>query len=151
MNQNKVLMLSIIFLFFTLSGCDKVKEHFKGHTHDELHAGQEIVLNKGKKWAADESTKKHVAVLRQIMKNNQTGLSAVTAENSSLLRSKLNAEVDTLFATCTMEGEAHDQLHIYLKGLLEKIAMLDSKNEKERGDAFSLISSALEMFDNYFE
>jgi len=151
MNQNRVLTLSIVFLFFTLSGCDKVKEHFKGHMHDELHAGQEIVLNNGKKWTADESAKKHVAAMRQIMKNYQTGLSAMTVENSNLLRSKLNAEVDTLFATCTMEGEAHDQLHIYLKGLLEKIAMLESKNERERSDAFSMIYSGLEKFDNYFE
>ena len=38
------------------------------------HLQNEIQLNEGKKWTADESTKNNVHLLEQVIKNNQPGL-----------------------------------------------------------------------------
>ena len=80
----------------------------------------EIQNDNGTKWQADKPTNEGVQQLQNTI-NTQT---ASTLEDYLKLAKQLNDEKNLVVKNCTMEGPSHDNLHIWLHPLIEKIDAL---------------------------
>lgn len=135
----------IVFAALTLAvmaGCgdmhDSHADHAAEHSHTET-ATTQLQLNHGAKWRLDEHTRTQFHIMHD-------RISAAAA--SKELGNKLQQDVDQLIAGCTMTGEAHQQLHVFLAQLLPAVTAL-----KETGDAAaaSQVQALLVQFPQYFE
>jgi len=145
-----------IFLCTSLAmfGCTK-KQHVthEGDGHEHSNHGSEIAVNRlslknGERWDMDGHTR---AMLLKMEKtffgadhSTQSGLNAAGA--------KLEKQLDDLIAGCTMHGEAHDQLHIFLSDYIPTIRHLAKAEDYDaaRGSAIKL-KGQLEMYKKYFK
>jgi len=108
----------------------------------------EIVLNDGKKWVANAETNEGVDKMLQLIETEHPK----TVEQYHTLASKLNDEKNYVVKKCTMEGPSHDNLHIFLHPLIEKIEALQSVSTVDEGaDMTMRIKENLEAYKNYFE
>ena len=131
-NPRILFFLPLAFLLFSCS-------------HDQhSHAGGAVQLNKGQKWMANPETTEGIAKMQTLVEMYLTRDSA----DIKTLRSGLETEFSTIFAKCTMEGEAHEQLHNYLLPLKDKLKALDEQAGTHEVEA---IKAYLFTFSNYFE
>jgi len=109
---------------------------------------QIIKLNDSKKWEANIETTKGVnMMLNQINKRNPN-----TVQDYLDLANKLNAQKNTLVKECTMTGPSHDNLHIFLHPLIEKInALLKTTSTTEGSETTKSIKENLEAYADYFK
>lgn len=108
----------------------------------------EIVLNDGKKWTANAETNEGVDKMLQLIKTENPE----TVEQYHTLASKLNDEKNYVVKKCTMEGPSHDNLHIFLHPLIEKIEALQAVSTVDEGaDITASITENLDAYKNYFE
>ncbi len=109
---------------------------------------QIIKLNNSKKWEANIETTKGVnTMLNQINKSNSN-----TVQDYLDLANKLNDEKNTLVKECTMTGSSHDNLHIFLHPLIEKInLLLKTTSTTEGSETTKSIKENLEAYTDYFK
>ena len=69
-------------------------------------------------------------------------------ENYQVLIDNLGRNIDLLTSNCTMEGEAHDELHKWLLPFIEDVKVFS--NDKS-ADNFTKIKNAFITFNQYFE
>lgn len=113
--------------------------------HDEhAHSNEEseLKLNDGQKWEANPETNEGIANMKLAVENYQEEGS----KDLDSLQMQLFSEFRTLVSKCTMEGEAHDQLHHYIIPLKKKMDALNSPD----GDVAELYAY-LETYSDYFE
>jgi hypothetical protein len=61
-------------------------------------------------------------------------------------------EISILFEGCTMQGPAHDQLHVFLTGLLGEVnGLYSSKTREERSVEVKAIRGSIKEFGVFFE
>ncbi len=107
------------------------------HSHHTSEAGiSGLGLNHGQQWEMDEHTRtmlvKMEATFFAADHSSQTGLNAAGAE--------LTAHLDALIAGCTMAGEAHDQLHVFMSEYVPAINLL-----AQAGDYASARDAAIKL------
>ncbi|MCK4562526.1 MAG: hypothetical protein KAT78_06440 [Flavobacteriaceae bacterium] len=109
---------------------------------------QTIKLNDSQKWEANIETTKGVnAMLNQINESNPN-----TVQDYLDLANKLNSEKNTLVKECTMTGPSHDNLHIFLHPLIEKInQLLKTTSTTEGSETTKSIKENLEAYADYFK
>lgn len=95
------------------------QDHSHGnHTNAAGISG--LSLNHGQPWEMDEHTRtmlvKMEATFFAADHSSQAGLNAAGAE--------LKGHLDDLIAGCTMAGEAHDQLHVFMTEYIPAIELL---------------------------
>ena len=109
---------------------------------------EEISLDNGQKWRADEATTSGIESMIELVEKNTPS----TPEDYRKLGAALNDEKNLLIKRCTMEGPPHDNLHIYLQPLLEKIAALQQTTSSEKGrEKLSEIRVHLEKYYEFFQ
>ena len=109
---------------------------------------EQMQLNEGGKWKANIETTKGVNNMMEIIEGSKPG----TADDYHLIASKLNDEKNILVKECTMEGASHDNLHIFLHPLIEKIGALGKVEKIEEGAELQhSIHENLKWYFNYFE
>lgn len=111
--------LSIIPVFSV--GAGQLAYAQEEHSHHASEAGiSGLVLNHGQQWEMDEHTRSMLVKMETTFfaagHSTQAGLNAAGAE--------LNVQLDELIAGCTMAGEAHDQLHIFMSEYVPAIDLL---------------------------
>ena len=106
-----------------------------------------IELDMGNKWKANNETTTGVNnMLSLVLESNPK-----TIENYRELAKKLNEEKNTLVKKCTMKGPSHDNLHVFLHPLIEKIdALLKVNSLDEASKLKQIIKENLEAYQNYF-
>ena len=115
------------------------------------HLQNEIQLNEGKKWTADESTKNNVHLLEQVIKNNQPGLDT-TLGPYKIVAGELQAGLDKLVSECRMKGADHDALHVWLEPLMAKVKNLkQTENKKEAVSIYTDVAGEIQIFNQIFE
>jgi uncharacterized membrane protein YvbJ len=109
---------------------------------------QIIKLNNSKKWEANLETTKGVnTMLNQINESNLN-----TVQDYLDLANKLNDKKNTLVKECTMTGLSHDNLHIFLHPLIEKInLLLKTTSTTEGSETTKSIKENLEAYTDYFK
>ncbi|WP_026838331.1 hypothetical protein [Gillisia sp. JM1] len=108
----------------------------------------EIKLDDGSKWQANLETTQGVEKMLDLIKSSNLK----TLEDYHSLASKLNEEKNFIVKECTMKGASHDNLHIFLVPLIEKIE--DLSNTSALGQATMLtyrIEENLKGYYNYFQ
>lgn len=108
----------------------------------------EIKMDHGSKWQSDVQTNEGAQKLQNSMQAHTTK----TLDDYHKLAEDLNGIKNTLVKQCTMTGPPHDNLHIWLHPLIEKIAALskvenldDAKNLKQS------IAVNINEYESYFK
>ena len=108
----------------------------------------EIQNDNGAKWQADKPTNEGVQQLQNTI-NAQT---ASTLEAYHNLGKQLNDEKNFVVKNCTMEGPPHDNLHIWLHPLIEKIdALLKIDNVENAAKLTQRIEENINAYYTYFQ
>ena len=104
---------------------------------------KEIQLNNGAKWEANIETTEGARKMQELLKTQTTS----TLDDYHQFASKLNDVKKKVVKECTMKGASHDNLHIWLYPLIEKIAALSKTNDL--GEASKIKQSIEENIDAY--
>lgn len=142
----KKSFLIIAILSLTLTSCNDEKKQTDSALNNNWK--KEIKLDDGAKWAANIETTKGVIDLQILIKtHNKT-----TVDEYVSLGKKLNERKNILVDECTMEGPSHDNLHIFLYPLIQKInLLLETKSTEDATKIVSSISDNLTAYNTYFK
>ncbi len=138
-----LILLSNSFLSYAYNSQDHSQ-----HSHTMEKSAHGLILQDGKLWAMD----KHTRTLSKKMK--QTFVSADHSSQASLntLGKKLQTQLDELIAGCTMTGEAHDQLHIFLTKHIPTIKALSEANNYDSARASAIkLKGQFENYQKFFK
>jgi phage shock protein A len=121
----------------------------EGQHHEEAASG--LMLNNGVKWKADESTSRHVQMLRET-------LGGFSAGDSKLLEDYLNTgaalqkTIESLVQGCSMQGPDHDALHLWLEPLMQKVDKLKTAADLSQAvSSYEEVNSQVNLFEKFFE
>lgn len=127
--------------------------------HEQVHEEEKPVLDNswindiqldenGSKWNANIETTQGVNKMLGLI----TEVNPKTIEEYHLLASKLNEEKNIVIKKCDMVGPSHDNLHVFLHPLIDKIAVLGEVSSEEKGaEVTANIKENLEEYNNYFK
>ena len=139
----------LILAFMGLAACHHNSSKETLHQPSEMVNEQEpstveVPFNQGKKWRADSATRSNVAAMLQVLSDS----SGAYGQDSKALYAALRRQIDKLVQQCTMQGPAHDALHVWLEKVLK-----DMKEWKEAGDGdtFAILKKDVADFDRFFE
>lgn len=108
----------------------------------------EIQLDEGKKWEADLETTAGVNKMSEIMENHNPK----TVQDFHAMAEELNQQKNYIVKECTMTGPSHDNLHVFLHPLIEKInALLKVERVEKAQEITKSIQSNIEAYYNYFK
>ena len=156
----KKILILLVALLSTLSCKNEVNTTKKENpvvsserkdvTQEKAHHGENeetITLNHGKKWQANPETTSGIKNMQEIVN--------AFSKNSSLeeyqeFKTKLEAEFTTIFQKCTMKGEAHEQLHNYLKPMIPIFDGLVSNQTETRQENLNKLKKHLTTYSTYF-
>lgn len=160
----KILLVIAIFSI-TLLSCNESKKKDKtpessvmeSETIKEEMTDKEIILNndwvhdisldKEAKWKANIETAQGINTMVNLIKENNL----ITLEDYHQLANKLNNEKNMVIKECSMKGPSHDNLHIFLLPLIEKIDYLLTTTSIEEGSKITAsIKDNLNLYQNYF-
>lgn len=143
-------MFSILLSF---SACEKNQSSEVSKNHQtstkiiEQEWQQEIKLNNGKTWEANRETTEGILLMKNRISRDQSE----ALEGYHQLAADLKNNLDHFIKKCTMKGAAHDNLHVYLHPLIEKIHKLSEiSSEKEAPKLKSNISDHINLYSSYF-
>ncbi len=160
--MNITKTLTIIIAVSLLYACDSSKktqqesvESSSKEVAEEQHQEAEteqLRLNNGAKWAADESTFFGMQKLEAALNSfNKTSTSPTISDYNTLGNALANINKE-IISQCSMKGEDHDQLHLVLHPMLDNVAVIKSANDiskiKENTES---LSKSLGLFFEYFE
>jgi hypothetical protein len=123
-------------------GCGE--NHQSNQTGNTEKTTIKFVLNDGKKWQMDEHTRNAIHNLNNIIKSKEH---IKTLDDYKLLAVKLDEELLSLIRGCTMEGPAHDQLHIFIGYFYPMVQNL--KKEKNLDAAQNILIEMQVLFMEY--
>ena len=103
----------------------------------------DIQLNNGQKWDANSETNEGVQKMQNSVKTHTTN----TLEDYHKLAEQLNEDKNYVIKNCTMKGPSHDNLHIWLLPLIEKIDALSETKMLE--DASKIKNGIVENINSY--
>ncbi len=102
-----------------------------------------VALDHGNRWQANAETNSGIATMTGLLEGYPgNGIAAAD------LKDTLEAEFALIFERCTMTGEAHEQLHNYLKPLPSMLRDLPTDAPQDGHEA---ILGHLRKYGTYFE
>ncbi len=108
----------------------------------------EIELDNGDKWQANLETNEGVEKMLELVESSEPK----SVEDYHNLAAKLNETKNFVVKKCTMEGPSHDNLHVFLHPLIEKIAALGKVSSTEEGSKITArIKENLKGYYDYFK
>ncbi len=108
----------------------------------------EIQLDNGNKWEANLETTEGVDKMENLIKSSEKE----TVEDYHHLASELNDVKNFVVKECTMKGPSHDNLHVFLHPLIEKIDALGKVSTVEEGHLLTeSITENLKGYYDYFK
>ncbi len=156
--MKKTAILGLILLI-SLLGCKETQkeettfteqtaaEHKEDPHGDQNNWMSQIQLDNGSKWKANiETTEGLQAMSSRIAEDESNSI-----KNYKQLASDLNDLKNKIIKECTMEGHSHDNLHVFLVPLADKIEALGEVNSVHQGAEITKdIREHLEVYYNYF-
>lgn len=108
----------------------------------------EIELNNGDKWLANPETNEGIERMKSTLNTHTTD----NLEDYVALVEKLNVDKNYVIKNCTMKGPSHDNLHVWLMPLIEKLdALSEVKSLEEASKIKQSIRENVEAYDTYFQ
>lgn len=129
---------------------DHDHEAEKAEPKHEEHVDSDFTLdlNNGILWSANIETTEGIGKMVVLMDSFSD---TESIESYSKLSGDLNTTLNTILKECTMEGEAHDNLHTYLFPMFEMIAGIGSTDLETCKINFGKLETQLSEYPNYFE
>lgn len=120
-------------------------DHEAGHS---LHSPGDLQLDHGRKWTADESTRRSAAgMIEAVSRDPEATRAAYRALGAELARR--NRE---MIEGCTMQGPAHENLHVFLGSYMAAIASLENAGSLGDGrHALVEVREQLALYQEHFE
>lgn len=166
----KKTLLSIGMMAFILSSCNNGKKEAHAtehnaqeqvetvsHKDNETHQANAVINNNWmndiqmdnrSKWLANFETTEGVKAMLKLIFESKTE----NVEEYLSLANKLNDRKNTLVKECTMTGPAHDNLHVFLLPLIEKIdVLLKTETTEEGTEILKSITDNLNAYKTYFK
>ena len=156
--KNSVMIL-LLLATTVMSSCRNSVKQEKHETPEEAVQTEEtdilstawmddMQLDEGAKWKANIETTEGVVKMQRLINTHST----VAIEDYHELAGKLNEVKNKLVKECTMKGPSHDNLHIWLYPLVEKIGALSEVNTlAEAAEIKQSIADNLNSYTNYFQ
>ncbi len=147
----------VIIIFITVTFTASCNKDHANNTHQESashpdhnssvnhEAGIEgMVLNNGVKWQMDEHTRASFTKMAgSFLKADHISLEG---DGLKQVGADLQVDLDGLIQGCTMTGEAHNQLHLYLTGYIPAVQALSETGNLENAKA---VKYYLEIYGDY--
>lgn len=111
---------------------------------------KELKLNDGEKWKVNEEMVPIIEKAESALKDYNTSKS--TDNDYLALAEQLRMSNDQLMSVCTMQREAHEQLHHWLHPNMELInALTGGKSDQENRNLVKAIQHSYELYHQYFD
>lgn len=108
----------------------------------------EITLNENEPWQANTATNDGVKKLKNVVNE----FPVKTMKDYHQLANQLTEINNFIIDNCTMKGEAHENLHIWLYPLLEKVKLLkEAKTTVEAEEIRVSIECSVQKYATYFQ
>ncbi len=156
MKKSVIITLLIATVFASCKNTEK-QEEVKNHKEavqeqvDGVLSTQwmnNIQLNNGTKWEANIETTEGVVNMQALLKSQTT----TSIEDYHQLANKLNDAKNNVVKECTMKGASHDNLHVWLLPLMEKIeALSETKTVEDASKIKQSIEENINAYATYFE
>ncbi len=156
MKKSVIIILLITTVFASCKNTEK-QEEVKNHKEaiqeqvDGVLSTQwmnDIQLNNGTKWEANIETTEGVVKMQALLKSQTT----TSIEDYHQLANKLNDAKNNVVKGCTMKGASHDNLHVWLLPLMEKIeALSETKTVEDASKIKQSIEENINAYSDYFE
>ncbi len=162
----KPTLITLFSLFIVLSSCYETKKKdntIETTTIKEKQNIEEVNNNKSiinndwihdikldgtTKWEANIETTEGINEMLNLV--NESSL--VTIDDYHSLANNINEIKNKIVKECTMKGASHDNLHIFLYPLIEKINLLLKITSTKEGSAIIVsIKENLNAYKNYFK
>jgi len=142
LNRNPIIAFAAVAMLLAAPFA-RGEEPAQEATHESL-----FKLNDGQKWQMDEHTRKAIDSIRKTLhRSTPSNLPDLKA-----LGATLQAQIDGLIRGCTMTGDAHAQLHIFLSKFMPIATTLhDATDGAVAGQALSDARQLLTEYDQFFE
>lgn len=156
MRKSMIIILLVATAFASCKNTENKKE--KSITKEEVYDAKndgldtswmkEMQLNNDSKWEANIETTEGVKKMQEVLKVHPTN----ALEEYHDLVAKLNVHKNYIIKECTMEGDSHDYLHVWLLPLLAKLdALSEAKTIKEASKIKQSIEENINAYYTYFE
>lgn len=132
------LPITVITLIFTACG----KHHGPHHGHHDDHIetdGLQLTLNNGQRWKMDDHTRTMFNTMTQRIE---------AGGGVDVVGKGLKSDLDKLIQGCTMTGEAHNQLHIFLVPFIPAVQGVSTNGSVE---SLKEVEEMLQEYPKYFE
>lgn len=149
--MKSMLLLAGCLVLFSCQ--NKAKTEDADETGHEVHmddANEQVstvFLNNGEKWPANPETTQGI---RNMEAHINTFMEQSKVEDCLPLRAKMEEEFNMIIQKCTMEGEAHNQLHNYLIPIAEMINKWDTRDIQLCIDTVNELKKHLNEYNKYF-
>jgi hypothetical protein len=162
MNPNTTRILSALALFASPAFLVSCSDEHDAHEHAEQaehadhadHADHEstgkplegLSLNNGDKWEMDDHTRTSFAAMAATFASKDHA--AMSTDDLKELGTSLRTDINGLIQGCTMTGDSHNQLHVFLTGY---IAAVDELTESGQLQDAVKIKQFLHGYTEFFE
>ena len=127
---------------------DEHEHHDETATHEEdyhNHESEAIMLNDGEKWKVVENMSVYI-------RNMEKAVNEFKGDNYPALAKTIDENIRALTENCTMEGQAHDELHKWLLPFIELSEEFDVATEKENQEKiYQEFKKMFVEYNTYFE
>lgn len=108
----------------------------------------EIKVSDNGKWSANKETNEGVKNMLTSIETNRTN----SLENYQDLADQLSQHKNHIIKNCTMKGDSHDNLHVWLLPLMAKIeALSEAKTVEDASKIKSSIEKNINAYSDFFE
>lgn len=136
----KYTYLTILALVFTFPAYSQKPDAHDEHSDHHAEAGAlQMTLNKGQKWKMDDHTR---SMFHAMTKRVEAG------GDIKAVGKGLNSDLDQLIQGCTMTGEAHNQLHVFLTSFIPAVQEVAKTGSAE---SLKTVTDLLHKYPKYFK
>lgn len=115
------------------------------HHHDEI---EEIVLDNGNKWKVVETMAIYIRNMEEAVNEFET----LENKDYAVLAKTIDENITELTSKCTMEGQAHDELHKWLVPFIELFEEFDGATELEdQEQLYQEFKASFKTYNTYFK
>ena len=156
----KKALLTVAFFSTLLISCNENKsksETVHEHHEHETLTGEgvlnnewvnDMALNNDERWIANDETNVGVEEMTRMLEESNPE----TVADYHELATQLNKTKNYVVKECTMKGESHDYLHVFLHPLIEKIDALGKVSTVDEGaEIREHTIENLHLYHDYFE
>jgi PBP1b-binding outer membrane lipoprotein LpoB len=108
----------------------------------------DLILIDNQKWVIDEGMRVSIDSIDWRLK----AFNGVTLEDYKVLSTDLSLHTKTIISSCTMQGQAHDELHKWLIPFINLRKELDSISDPTQGQEITAkLTNEITIFKTYFK